>query len=380
MNSANESHQNILDRLTRLEAELEEASKPKLVELGEVSFKTVLEADVHLDNKASRILGAMAFLTAAAAAIFAKAYSASLPSDFQLRLTQGLREYVSEDRLGIAVNTVLQGVQPPSIHLLGADIVLLTFFAYMLFVLSGGVLYLAALGPALNIPIVWPQSSHSGPQSPSSGLVASDSEPLASDSGVYSLLFFRHIASFEETRWSEHWKKDSAVLESELAEDFIAEARLIAQKAKEKFVFMSVGTICFKGAIVSLIALMSTLFSFDRKFALALLLFGESTLFAAFAYESLIRSSGRARRLGFFWSAVAILLLLCIVPTCLGAGGVAFRSLSLVWATVVATCLGVQGLRGKAPFRKRKAGWGLLWFTLSISFAIALIVTNCFAL
>jgi len=74
MNNLDDTKATIEQRLAEVEAKLQESSKPKLIALGEISFKTVLEADVHLDNKASRILGAMAFLTAAAAAIFAKAY------------------------------------------------------------------------------------------------------------------------------------------------------------------------------------------------------------------------------------------------------------------------------------------------------------------
>ena len=55
-----------------------DATNTELMDLAESSFKAVLDADYHLDDKASRILSTMAFLTAAAAAVFSKAY---LPSN-----------------------------------------------------------------------------------------------------------------------------------------------------------------------------------------------------------------------------------------------------------------------------------------------------------
>ena len=49
------------------------------LQLVEASFKTVLDADLHEDDKAGRILSTMAFLTAAAAAVLSAAEMVQKP-------------------------------------------------------------------------------------------------------------------------------------------------------------------------------------------------------------------------------------------------------------------------------------------------------------
>jgi hypothetical protein len=86
------------------EAEKEAEAK---FELAETSFKTVLDADVYLDNKASRILAALAFLTAASAAVFARAYdNPTLPSSAQADVRAALQQFVPDERLNDAVASV----------------------------------------------------------------------------------------------------------------------------------------------------------------------------------------------------------------------------------------------------------------------------------
>src|SRR5436190_19060038 len=65
----------LVDRLDKLEAKTANQSEAKRFDLSEKLINGLLAANEHLDDKAGRILSAMAFLTAAAAATFTKAYS-----------------------------------------------------------------------------------------------------------------------------------------------------------------------------------------------------------------------------------------------------------------------------------------------------------------
>jgi hypothetical protein len=208
-------------------------------ELAETSFKTVLDCDIHEDNKASRILTAMAFLTAAAAGIFAKAYSSD--NDSQLW-------------------------------------VLAVFSLYMFFVFLGASLYLTALGPALNIPLHWSKKGE-------------EKEPK-------SLLFFKLITDIKEEAWKKYWKEQETIsLEEKMTDDFIYETYLIAQKVKTKLFRMVFGSFFFKIAILFLIPLVVAIIPFQKnndflywipivdksKFIIWL---GLATLFGIFIYES----------------------------------------------------------------------------------------------
>jgi hypothetical protein len=94
----------------------------KLIDLAEITFKTVLDADVHQDDKASRILSGMAFLTAAAAAIFAKAYSPGIASGDLLKLSQTLAPFVNPSDLPSVVDNVTRAIEKQPLMLLGLDL------------------------------------------------------------------------------------------------------------------------------------------------------------------------------------------------------------------------------------------------------------------
>ena len=181
----------------------------KRIQLVEASFKTVLDSDLHEDDKAGRILSAMAFLTAAAAVIFNVAH----PSN---------------------ASTTTPGAGSSSISVFA-------LFAYFFFVLVGAVLYLGALGPNFNRPSWFRRRSQ----------------------GVHSLLFFQNIGALDEKAWSDYWLKDGktlAELHNKLVENYIAECRLIAQKEEAKVTLMSLGSLSFRIAILFLVVLMATLF------------------------------------------------------------------------------------------------------------------------
>lgn len=246
------------------------------LKLAEVSFKTVLDADVHQDNKASRILGAMAFLTAAAAGIFARAYPASpLPT-------------------------------PINIPLLGTDVRLTAFVGYILFVLIGAALYLAALGPSLNIPD-WLRGNTS-------------SQPGRSEQGqrVLSLLFFNAIGSLDATTWEQHWAQLSpADLQQELLNSYIREARLIAQKAQAKVGWMSVGSICFRIALAFLAVLLGGLFG-DRQIIVPIVCLSLGGLFLAFYFEVRQRPSSGHGGWALIWVVLSIACLIGLLLSLFG--------------------------------------------------------------
>ncbi len=203
------------------------------VKLVEASFKTVLDADLHEDDKAGRILSAIAFLTAAAAAVFAAAGN----------------------------------LQKPPSTILGVNASVLAFSAYLFFVLAGAALYLGALGPSFNRPSWFRRRSQ----------------------GVYSLLFFQNIGALDENAWSDYWLNDArtlAELQDLMVKNYIDECRLIAQKLQAKVTLMSSGSLSFRVAILFLVALMATLFSPDSGVVWLVFLLGLFGLFYSLAFVS----------------------------------------------------------------------------------------------
>lgn len=179
-------------------------------ELAEKSFKTVLDADIHLDNKASRILSAIAFLTIATVSIFAKIYSLKAES---------------------------------GVEILDYDLAIISFIAYILFVLLGSGLYLFALGPSLNIPSWLRNESKANEKN---------------NNKVKSLLFFNSISALTEETWFYYWQQSRNQIQEEMLNNLIKESYLIAQKTKNKNDSMSLGSVFFRIAIACLIPLLAS--------------------------------------------------------------------------------------------------------------------------
>jgi hypothetical protein len=222
-------------------------TEPKRINLAEKSFKLVWDTDVHVDNKANRVLSAMAFLTAAAAAIFAKVYSSgSTISETQGKLDQILAPYINQANAPV-FNNLAQSIQQPHVTLFGFNWALFAFSCYVFFILSGVVLYLAALGPSLNIPTKY---------------ITKREEDEAKHPA--SLLFYNKIAKMDPGAWFEFWKKKQpSVLQDMMTQNYIYETALIAQKVQNKIDLMSWGSIFFKLAILFLFFLTSNIFSFS---------------------------------------------------------------------------------------------------------------------
>ncbi len=218
------------------------------IKLAEASFKTVLDADVHEDNKANRILTAIAFLTTAATFIFNAAYAPRSPTE-QLKqtITQLLLPYVNTTQITAVANNVVQSIQVSQLTLCGLNAPLVFFTLYMFFVLLGAIFYLGALGPSLNLP---------------------KSKPPVSDDNNKPLLFFRDIARKGKEEWKRYWEVSCYSLLSQMKDDYIRNSWSIAQKANAKVTLMSYGSRFFKPAIAFLILLVSTLFSSNISLSL----------------------------------------------------------------------------------------------------------------
>lgn len=231
-------------------------------ELAEKSFKAVLDADIHLDNKASRILSAIAFLTVAAVSIFAKAYSPEIAE---------------------------KGIQ-----ILGYDLAVLSFSAYILFVLLGSGLYLFALGPSLNIP---------------SWLRSRGNATREDENQVRSLLFFDSISALPEETWSKHWhNKSSEEIQKQMLGNLIKESYLIAQKTKNKVDTMSLGSIFFRIAIACLIPLVTSFLHASNRLIWIYICIGLFFLFFIYtiAYWKTWNNIAQGKSSFIFWGIVTI--------------------------------------------------------------------------
>jgi hypothetical protein len=296
----NNQIQNLEKQLSKLEDKVENSEAKKLYDLAETSFKTVLDADIHLDNKASRILSAMAFLTAASAAIFAKAYSPNLiTQDIQQKLIHSLSSYINSSILPSVINATLQDYQKQNLVIFGLDLALFSFAFYILFVLLGSGLYLYAIGPSLNIPS-WLRNSNN----------------REVNNSVKSLLFFKSISSVEQKIWQTQWQGESNKIQDIIKDNFLQESYLIAQKATTKDTLMSGGSLFFRLAIAFLIPLVFSLLSLDSDSKILAIYLGLFLLLCIYVYADFQRPS-KDRFASWIpviiWSLLAFLCLLNII-------------------------------------------------------------------
>jgi hypothetical protein len=262
-------------RLLLVENALENSEGVKRVELAEATFKTVLDADYHLDDKASRILSAMAFFTAAAAAIFAKAYSSTMPQyELRSRIAKALAPFTIQGAPSstTVVDSVISNIAAPSAQLFGHDLSLIAFLGYMLFVIISAGFYLAALGPSLNKPSGW----------------------LASTKTIRSRLFYDFIAQVNENDWSEHWTSATAPIASlhqEFQDNYVFESRLLAEKARAKYLWLSFGSLFLRLALLCLIVLTVSLFASRTQTVGVLSTLGCALLFVVFVFQNITKTS-----------------------------------------------------------------------------------------
>jgi hypothetical protein len=174
-----------------------EANWAQKAEVARESFKEVLASDEHEDRKAQRILTAMAFLTAAAGVIFAELSRAGIGASLKFPFSS------------------TYGYLP------------VCFFAFVATMIIGTLLFLAALGPAFNLPRMWRSKDRK--------------------SYPRSLLFSQLILQGTQTDWEKYWVESSVEnLKEKLAENFVTEAYLLADKVRFKVTMMRYGKIVYK--------------------------------------------------------------------------------------------------------------------------------------
>lgn len=222
------------------------------IDIAERSYQENLAATIHEDGKAGRILTAMAFLTTAAAAIYTRVD----PHQF---------------------------AQP--VHFVEAA----AFPGYMFLVLLGVLFYLAALGPNLNIPSFRAKNINDSP-----GLET-------------TLLFFKKIAELSEPTWKRRWEKSPDDLQQTLESNFIHEAYLIAEKVSTKHTLMSIGSWCFRFAILFLIPLIARVCALD-------LIYTQIAMGAVFIVFAIVAWVNRPPKigLGVFWLILGVMVFFII--------------------------------------------------------------------
>ncbi|HKP52055.1 MAG TPA: hypothetical protein VJ183_05325 [Chloroflexia bacterium] len=208
------------------------------LKLAETTFKTIIDANKHTDDKASRILSAIAFLTAAVTTIY----------------TRVLTTELNLDVFGLQVSASL-----------------MAFASYIIFVAVGSMFYIAALGAgALNLP----------------------SRFRSHDRQADSLLFFWRIARLKEEEWTKHWDDHTvAQLQFQMTQNYIQEARLVAQTVQSNTVWLAWGSTFFKLAILSLLVLAGALFAPDQRAFWFYSLLGAVLFTLTLLYEAKLRPS-----------------------------------------------------------------------------------------
>jgi hypothetical protein len=291
-------------RLTELETQLTEIKSAGIqdsdrLDLVEKSFKTVLDADIHQDNKAGRILSAIAFLTAAATTLFTRQYTPGM-SKMQLNniLSQELSPYINAKLLPVAINSLEKKLSQNYQFVKIEDIALWSYWIYMLFVVLGAGLYLCALGPSFNI----------------------SSSLRNNKNGLPSLLFFEVIASSTVEEWNKEWdtQKSTGLIHQKMQENLQYETYLIAQKTRIKVTLMSIGSFCFRLSLASLIPLSASLFKIRPQTNLGLSLAGLSLVFFVYSYSISQKKSKKnfdkiAHKIWFLLTIVSGVTGICLI-------------------------------------------------------------------
>jgi hypothetical protein len=209
--------------------------------LAEISFKTVMEANVHQDNKANRIVSAMAFLTTAMATVFTKIYN--------------FEKYPF-------------------------DATLISFSLFVLFIVLGTACYLNALGPSFNL---------AGFRK----LKEEKTDPKPDKIRIPSIIFFQKLAEVDQKTFVDHWKQDPKSLVNEITRNYIYETYFVAEKIKTKVAHMQLGSIFYKAALSTVPSYLSTIYvkiegrQSNWAFSLGSLFLGFCILFFIVSYEAL---------------------------------------------------------------------------------------------
>ncbi len=217
---------------------------PTKTDLAARSFETVLRHLEHEDNKANRLIFSMAFLSAAAAAVFA-----AIEGDAGGNATIAARE---------------------------VNIPVVLFGGFIGLVSVGTIFMLGALGPRFN----WnPNQKGRNKWNDKS-----------------SLLFAEAIAGLDQSEWEKHWEDDSVeTLNTRLEGNLVYETFLLARKASHKVSMMSIGGVLYRLAIFVLAWFLAI--SIVHDLALGIPFGGLAAAAVAFGivYEGLAAPAGGSR-------------------------------------------------------------------------------------
>ncbi|HEV2238464.1 MAG TPA: hypothetical protein VGR57_17535 [Ktedonobacterales bacterium] len=251
--------------------------------LAEASFKAISEAESRIENKGGQVLAAMAFLTAAAAAIFAAAYA------------PGALRTGALDILGWKFHVAVVAV--------------FAFSAYVFLVLLGAALHIAALGPTLTVDS-WRRSG---------AVKTLDDQPrsqVEQQSQDQSLLYFEAIAGQDLSHWQSRWSGEVQSLESlqkAMVQDLIRQAHLTAQRGMTKNFLMALGREFFRFSLFFLNMLTASLFAPTPRWFVFWTLLGGAGLSAVFAIENWMSPPREDRIVSHVWAGAAILLIILLV-------------------------------------------------------------------
>lgn len=198
--------------------ENEDAAKP-----GEKNTKYLITKEIfdhlyemlrHEDEKANRILGAMAFITLAAAALAIPFFEGSIGIDLEFF-------YVS---LGVFL-----------------------FFVFLILVTIGTLFLLAALGPLTNIQTVWVEPSEK------------DKEPR-----IPSLLYFKEISAKSIEEWTGYFREtDDKDLCEKICNDHIVKTYTLANRTKYKAKCIKSSKVFYRASLIVLLLFVLSGFCID---------------------------------------------------------------------------------------------------------------------
>lgn len=172
------------------------AELTKKTGIAEKSLRDVVHLTEYEDEKANRILTAVAFLSAFAAVLFTE--------------TMGDFPFAAPTPGGCAWQ----------IHVIYPYFYYWSFAAYALLMTWGAVLVIKGIGPFFNIPAI-----------------------IETGDKVKSLLFFKLILGATPQAWAENYRdKTPQQLEQQLFENYVVESYLVAGKIPYKIAFVELGT------------------------------------------------------------------------------------------------------------------------------------------
>lgn len=255
---SNETYEELARRVTTLTADLEQVkqrldasglgtmSDSELLEVAEKSFSGLLETEHHLQDSASRILAAMAFLTTAAAAIYRESATQHLETGLRLWPTLWFTSYIIAVSLG-------------SLFMLGA---------------------------------IWTPAWRNPHRKP---------EP----NNTHSLLFFRRLDNGVK---QESAIKDRLGYRTDLVDAYLRERACVARYGAEESLLFQLGGIFLGAAFFFLLALTSTLFlaAGSNRSWLPLPL-GMALLSGAMCLASFVRSQWQLKGIPILWLVVTAL-------------------------------------------------------------------------